>query len=185
MLGRRRAASPHLKVRQLSKRLAAHVALVFDFSVLLFQRVRQRLVAHRAHAGLHLGEVYGLPIRPVLAGVAEEGRGRFGGDLVVGGRRAYRRGAAGWCVGWPVRVRVRVVMAGFFLQGGSGGEGTGGPRKEEVSAGRDGGGVDRVGKQEMPPWYVGRQEGHLGGQEATVEGVHPGEDSSNGGSIPR
>lgn len=56
------AAQPHLQIGQLSKRLAAHVALVFDFSILLLQRIRQRLVAHRPHADLHLGEIYGLPV---------------------------------------------------------------------------------------------------------------------------
>lgn len=47
--------------------------------------------------------------------------------------------------------------------------------------GRDGGGVDRVRHQEVPPCCVGRQEGHVRGQEVAVEGVHPGEDSSYGG----
>lgn len=35
----------NLQVRQLSEGLAAHVALILDFAVLLLQRVRQRLVA--------------------------------------------------------------------------------------------------------------------------------------------
>lgn len=64
---------PHLQVGQLSKGLAADVALVFDLAVLLLQRVRQCLVAHRAHARLRLAQVDGLRVRPVLAGVAQEG----------------------------------------------------------------------------------------------------------------
>lgn len=47
--------------------------------------------------------------------------------------------------------------------------------------GRDGGGVDRVRHQEVPPCYVRRQEGHVRGQDAAVEGVHPREDSSYSG----
>lgn len=47
--------------------------------------------------------------------------------------------------------------------------------------GRDGGGVDGVRHEEVPPSCVGRQEGHVGGQEVAVEGVHPGEDASDGG----
>lgn len=81
--------------------------------------------------------------------------------------------------------KVRVVMAGFFLQGGSSREGTGGPWTEEFSVGRDGRRVDGLRKQEMPSWCLRWQEGHLRGQEATVEGVHPGEDSSNRDSTAR
>lgn len=47
--------------------------------------------------------------------------------------------------------------------------------------GRDGGGVDMVRHQEVPPCGVRRQEGHVRGEEAAVQGVHPGEDSSYGG----
>lgn len=47
--------------------------------------------------------------------------------------------------------------------------------------GRDRGGVDVVGHQEAPPCCVRGQEGHVRGQEAAVERVHPGEDSPYGG----
>lgn len=85
-------------------------------------------------------------------------------------------------MGCSVLVRlpgVRVVMAGFFLQGGSGGEGTGGSWEQEVSVGRDGGWMDRLREQEVPREGVRGQEGHLMGQEGSVEGVQPGEESSD------
>lgn len=84
---------------------------------------------------------------------------------------------------WVRVPRVRMARPCFVLQRGGGGEGTGGPWKEEVSVGRDGGGVDVVRYQETPPCCVGGQEGHVRGhvrgQEA--EGVHSGKDSSYGG----
>lgn len=63
----------NLQVGQLSEGFAADVALVLDLAVLLLQWVRQRLVARRAHAALHLGQVDGLLICPVLAGAAQQG----------------------------------------------------------------------------------------------------------------
>ncbi len=47
--------------------------------------------------------------------------------------------------------------------------------------GRDGGGVDVVRHQEVSSCCFGRQEGNVRGQEAPVEGIHPGEDSSDCG----
>lgn len=44
--------------------------------------------------------------------------------------------------------------------------------------GRDGGGLDVVWHQEAPPCCVGGQEGHVRGEQAAVDGVHPGKDSS-------
>lgn len=46
---------------------------------------------------------------------------------------------------------------------------------------RNGGGVDVIRHQEAPPCCVGGQEGHVSGQEAAVEGIHPGKDPSYGG----
>lgn len=78
-----RSLLAHLQVGQLPEGLAAHVALVLDLAVLLLQRVRQGLVARRAHAALHLAQVDGarqllLILLAVgggaaLGGVAQEG----------------------------------------------------------------------------------------------------------------
>lgn len=76
---------------------------------------------------------------------------------------------------------VRVVRPRFVFQRGGGREGAGGGGEEEVPVGGDGGRVRWVWQQEVPSCCVRGQEGHVGGQEATVEGVHPGEDSSHGG----
>lgn len=41
--------------------------------------------------------------------------------------------------------------------------------------------MDGFRHKEVPPSCVGRQEGHVRGQEVAVERVHPGEDSPDGG----
>lgn len=140
-------AKTYLQVWQLSEGLAAHVALVFDFAILLLQRVRQCLVACWACTTFHLGQVNCLVIVTTLAGVAQQGWGRLSGHLLTGRCCACSRGAAGGSVGWTMRVRVpgiSAVRTCCVSQRSSSWEGTCGPWKEEVSVARNGGGVHRV-----------------------------------------
>lgn len=66
-------AKAHLQVGQLPKCLAADVALVLDFAILLLQRIWECPVAHRTHTTLHCAQVDGFLIRGVLAGITKKG----------------------------------------------------------------------------------------------------------------
>lgn len=156
----------HLQVWKLPEGLAAHIALVLDFAILLLQRIRQCLVTRWASATLHFGQVYSLFIRMLFARITQEGRGRLSGQLLAGRRCAGRWWAAGGSVSWSTQVGVHgvwVVRPCFVFQSSGGWKGTGGSWKEEVSVARNRGGAYSFRHMKASPCWVRRQEGHMRG----------------------